>query len=62
MAKKLPLVLVDGQVEQLNANDDLPIPTEVEECKLMIAKLTAILLDNGIEVDDEQLIDNLDIL
>lgn len=61
MAAKKPIVLTDGQLELLASGDYLPNQPEIDECKILIAKLTQVLLVNDLWIEDPELLNNLEI-
>ena len=60
MAEKKPLVLdAYKQMEQLQTGDELPVQEEVDFNLILIRKLILCLYRNGIEIEDEELLNQL---
>lgn len=60
MAEKKPIVLTEGQMEQLQNGDYLPNQPEIDELKRLIGILVLELVEFGIEIEDEDLLDLMD--
>ena len=52
---KKPLVLNDGQIQQLQSSDglDIPLDQQVAELRMRMDRLVEMLILNGIELPDE---------
>lgn len=56
MAEKQPIVLTDGQMEQLQNGDYLPNQPEIDEIKKLVAILVLELVEMGIQIENPKLL------
>lgn len=57
--EKLPLVDIDGQLTELPPGFDLPNQSDIDENRQLIAKLVLCLIEQGIDITDEDLLNLL---
>ena len=57
MAEKKPIVLTDGQLEQLQQGDYLPNQPEIDELRNVLAKLIQAIEYYGFGILDQEVID-----
>lgn len=59
MPEKKPIVLTEGQMEQIQQGDYLPNQPEIDENKRLICKLVRELVEHGWPINDPELLNLL---
>lgn len=57
--KPLKIDINDGEIKQFQTGDRLSIEAQLERTQLLIRKLIFILISNGIQVSDKDLLEEL---
>lgn len=57
--EKKPLKIQDGRIKEFSLYDDLPNQSGIDENKQLIAKLVTCLMEQGIDIVDDDLLELL---